>query len=666
MNQLLRPSPAFSLPSRTDIWGQSRGQPAQLLAMAIALIAALLIALPARAATGDVQTTWQLLDYIAVDYSGAVADGAVISQSEFAEMNEFAGTAETQLASLPPKPEQRQLLDDASRLRALIAAKASQKDVAVLAHHIAADLLKAYPVPLAPKTPPDVAMGAALYAQDCASCHGMSGNGQGPAAAGLTTPPIAFTDRDRARQRSLFALQQVISNGIDGTEMPGFASLSSADRWNLAFKAGSFAFPEALAQQGEKIWKSDAAVRKQIPDLKTLVAITPADLAGAIGETKADAVMAYLRRHPEVFSPVTASSGALAVVRAKLAQSVEAYRAGDQAAAKKLALAAYLDGFEPVEPVLGARDSTLMTHIERNMGEFRAAISKGVPADEIVTKAAVLDTLFDDAERALSSDAGSYVTTFVGAFTVLLREGLEALLIIVAMIAFLGKAERRDALAYVHWGWAGALIAGGLTWVVATYAITISGASRELTEGFGSILAAIVLLSVGIWMHGKAQAGEWQRYIGDKFSKALDRKSGWFLFALAFVVVYREVFETILFYAALWAQGSGAAMLAGAGAAVLVLGVIAWAMLRYSRNLPITTFFKYSAWLMALLTVVLAGKGVAALQEAGLIDISPIMALPRVEIVGFYPTIQSIAAQLIALAALAVGFVFNRRRGASA
>lgn len=633
--------------------------------MAIAFIAALLIALPASAATGDVQTTWQLLDYIAVDYGGAVTNGAVISQSEFAEMNEFAGTAETQLASLPPKPEQRPLIDDATRLRALIAAKGSQKDVAALAHHIAADLLKVYPVPLAPKSPPDMAKGSALYAQNCASCHGLSGNGQGPDAAQLTTPPIAFIDRNRARQRSLFALQQVISNGIDGTAMPGFETLSSADRWNLAFKAGRFAFPEAMAQQGEKIWKSDPAVRKQIPDLKALVAITPAALASVIGETRADAVTAYLRRHPEVFSATAQSPNAMAVVRAKLAQSVKAYRAGDQAAAKKLALAAYLDGFEPVEPVLGARDSTLMTHIERNMGEFRAAISKGVSADEIVTKAAVLDTLFDDADRALSSDAGSSVTTFVGAFTVLLREGLEALLIIVAMIAFLDKAKRRDALAYVHWGWAGALVAGGVTWAVATYAITISGASRELTEGFGSILAAIVLLSVGIWMHGKAQAGEWQRYIGNKFSKALDRKSGWFLFALAFVVVYREVFETILFYAALWAQGSGAAMLAGAGTAVLVLGAIAWAMLRYSRNLPIPIFFKYSSWLMALLTVVLAGKGVAALQEAGLIDISPIMALPRIAIVGFFPTVQSIAAQLIALAALTVGFVFNRRRGAA-
>ena len=342
-------------------------------------------------------------------------------------------------------------------------------------------------------------------------------------------------------------------------------------------------------------------------------------------------------------------------------ESLKAYRAGDRDGARKLALAAYLDGFEPVEPVLGARDATLMTHIERDMGEYRAAIDQGDPVEAVATKAAVLGTLFDDADRALSPDATSGTTTFIGAFTVLLREGLEALLIVVAMLAFLDKAERRDALRYVHGGWAGALIAGGATWVVATYMIGISGASRELTEGFGSILAAVVLLSVGIWMHGKAQAGQWQRYIREKLSKALDRKSGWFLFGLAFVVVYREVFETILFYAALWAQGSGAAMLAGAGTAVLLLGAIAWAMLRYSRQLPIATFFRYSSWLMAALTVVLAGKGIAALQEAGIIDIAPVADAPRLSMIGLFPTIQSMAAQLFMLLIVFAGFAFNRR-----
>src|SRR3546814_9050904 len=118
-------------------------------------------------------------------------------------------------------------------------------------------------------------------------------------------------------------------------------------------------------------------------------------------------------------------------------------------------------------------------------------------------------------------------------------------------------------------------------------------------------------------MQGKSRADQWQRYIRDKLDKALSARSAWFLFLLAFVVVYREVFETILFYAALWTQGNGGAILGGAGTAMIVLGVIGWAMLRYSRKLPIAQFFAYSSALIAVLAVVLAGKGVAALQEAG-------------------------------------------------
>jgi high-affinity iron transporter len=329
-----------------------------------------------------------------------------------------------------------------------------------------------------------------------------------------------------------------------------------------------------------------------------------------------------------------------------------------------LALSAYLDGFEPIEPALSASDRTLMERIEDLMGEYRAAVQGGETGDALSDRVQVLDGLLDDAQAALSPDATSGLSTFLGAATILLREGLEALLIVVAMIAFLRKAERTEVMPYVHAGWVGALVAGFLTWVVATWVIGISGASRELTEGFGSVFAAVVLLSVGIWMHGKAQADQWQRYIREKVSKVLSGGSAWFLLALAFIVVYREVFETILFYAALWSQGNGGAILAGALSACAALAVIAWAMLRYSRRLPIGKFFTYSSWLMAVLTVVLAGKGISALQEAGIVNIAPLRSVPRISLVGLFPTVQTVAAQILMIAALAIGFAFNRRRGA--
>jgi len=617
----------------------------------------------ANAQTADVPTAWRLLDYLAVDYGGAVANGRIKSASEYAEMTEFSISVAERIAALPPSPAKASLVAGATRLKAVIAAKAAPEDVAGLAHGLAADLLKAYPIPLAPPRAPDLARGATLFAQNCASCHGMSGDGRGPDAAKLTTPPIAFTDIARARQRSAFALYQVIGQGIDGTAMQSFASLPSDDRWALAFYAGRFALTDAAAAEGERIWQSDASLRQRIPGLAALAGLTPQVLAGQIGEARADAVMAYLRRHPDaVTQPI---AGSLRLARDKLAQSLAAYRSGDARTARELALSAYLDGFEPVEPTLTARDATLMGHIEGAMGEFRAALQQKRSVDDVATRVQVLNGLFDDAETVLSPDAASSASTFLGAFTILLREGLEALLIVVAMIAFLRKAGRTEVLPYVHGGWIGALVAGGLTWAVATYAIGISGASRELTEGFGSLFAAVVLLSVGIWMHGKAQANQWQRYIREKMTHALSRQSAWFLFGLAFIVVYREVFETILFYAALWTQGNGGMLLAGAGSAVFLLGLIAWAMLRYSRDLPIGKFFSYSAWLMAALTVVLAGKGVAALQEAGIIDIAPLTGGLRITMLGIFPTWQSMTVQLAMLIAVAAGFRLNRRHVAA-
>ncbi|HYI42329.1 MAG TPA: FTR1 family protein, partial [Sphingomicrobium sp.] len=284
----------------------------------------------------------------------------------------------------------------------------------------------------------------------------------------------------------------------------------------------------------------------------------------------------------------------------------------------------------------------------------RQAILRGDP--RLAQQLAETEALLGEAESALAPEAESSVATFLGSFAILLREGLEALLVVIAMIAFLRRADRPEALRFVHGGWIAALAAGVATWVVATYAIGISGASREITEGFGAIIAALVLLSVGVWMHGKAQADEWRRYIAEKMQGALSKGSAWFLFGLAFLVVYREAFETILFYAALWNEGNGGTILAGALTAVLVLAVIAFAMLKLSRKLPITEFFRWSALLIAILAVVLIGKGIGALQEAGTIPITPLPGVPRVTLLGIFPTAEAVVAQLLMVAALTFGF----------
>ena len=167
--------------------------------------------------------TWQLLDYIAVDYAGAVQGGQVVAPAEYAEMREFAATVRTQLSALPATPAQTELIAQADQLVETVEAKAEAHTVAAAAHRLADALLKSYPIAAVPSTPPDPARAASLYGQQCAGCHGASGRGDGPAAASLNPPPINFTDVDRAARRSPLALYQAISQGIQGTAMTGFS-----------------------------------------------------------------------------------------------------------------------------------------------------------------------------------------------------------------------------------------------------------------------------------------------------------------------------------------------------------------------------------------------------------------------------------------------------------
>ena len=629
----------------------------------------LLFATGVACANPQVQTIWRLLDYVAVDYPEAVQDGAVVNQLEYDEMLEFSSTVRERLAQLPPHAATEELAAQARALESTIVSKGAPAQVEVQARTLGEALLQAYPVPRAPERAPDMAGIAALYQQQCASCHGATGAGDGPAGTGMDPPPIDFTDVARARERSVFALQQVIEQGLEGTAMASYAHLPEDRRWALAFYIGQFAFPQEGVARGEALWRERADVRASVPDLAAVVQVLPAGLAG-LEQPLADDITAYLRRQPGEAAAVALAGqgdgGALALARTRLQEGVDAYASGDAGLARDKVLSAYLDGVEPIEPLLGTRDGQLLLDVEAAMALVRAGIADGNDIAQVRAQAAEAGALLDRAEQVMADDdAAGAPTAFIGALTILLREGLEALLIVIAIVAFLRKAGRTEAMPYVHGGWIGALLAGAATWTAATYLVEISGASREITEGFAALFAAAVLVSVGIWMHGKSQADAWQRYIREKLSHALSKGSAWFLFLLAFVVVYREAFETVLFYAALWSQGHHPSIMAGAATAVVALAVIAWLMLRYSRKLPFGRFFAISAALVAVLAVVLAGKGVAALQEAGWLPMSLVNG-PRIDLLGIHPTLESLGIQLAVIAVLAVGFTWNARTARAA
>ncbi|MGX4641250.1 FTR1 family protein [Massilia sp. SYSU DXS3249] len=604
----------------------------------------------------EVRQLWQLLDYVAVDYAGAVQNGAIISELEYGEMREFSTRAQNQVQALPQHPLHAELADAASRLKQAVERKDSPQQVSQLAREANRLLLQAYPFPVAPRAMPDLARGAALYQAQCAACHGATGAGDGALAATLEPKPIAFTDEERARSRSLMALYQVISQGVEGTSMPAFASLSEHDRWSLAFHVGTLAFKDTDIAAGESAFAQNKAASATISDMNTLVTATEEELAKASSPSTVRAVLAYARTHPEAVRVQQERSG-IALARKLLQDSLNALKNNQRAKATELALSAYLDGFEPLEATLDATDRQLLVDVERTMQLYRGAVAQGdvLRATEYAQQ---LDGYFVRVEDLTGANKTDATTVFVGALTILLREGVEALLIVIAMVAFLRKAERPQALRYVHAGWISALAAGALTWLVATYMVSISGASREVTEGLSSLFAAAVLLSVGLWMHQKGQAGQWQAYLKQHLTAAMEKRSAWALFALAFIAVYREVFETVLFYSALAADGNGPALLGGFITGLVLLSVIAAVFLRTSARMPIGKFFSFSSVLVAVLAVVLVGKGIAGLQEAGWMMATPVTGL-RVPVLGIYPTIQTYGAQLALLLAAGLGFGFN-------
>ena len=603
------------------------------------------------AATPDLPKLVQLIDYVGVDYPEAVAAGEIINEAEYAEMLDFTAAIREQSAQLPDSGAAADFAATARQLETLVHERAAPATVAATAAQLRHALIDHFDIVVVPRKAPDFVRARQLYANNCASCHGADGHGDGFDARGMEPPATDFHDSARWGQRTLYGLYSTITAGVGGTGMRAFDELSEDERWDLAFLVGGMAVTDTAAAAGKAVWSGKTKAR-DLAELRRATVTTPAEAAARFGPEGRD-LMAFLRTQPQV---LFANASPLEFARHTLAASLEAYHAGQRADAYKLAVTAYLDGFELVERGLDAIDPKLRLQIETEMVAYRNLLRNDHQLAPVEAKATEVQALLGTAADRLRSTTLSTGAAFVSAFVILLREGLEAILVVAALAAFLIKTERRDALPYLHVGWVGALVLGGATWVAAAYFIDFSGANREITEGVAALVAMAVLFYVGFWMHSKTSARQWKRFIDDSVKKTLSTGTLWGLAGLSFIAVYREVFETILFYQALWAQAEGPAqgmLLSGFGVGAVVLAVIGWLILRYSQRLPLRQFFSVTSIFMLVLAVVFAGKGIAALQEAGLLPIDPVN-FPRIDLLGIYPNLQGLAVQagLVLLAAL--------------
>ena len=260
--------------------------------------------------------------------------------------------------------------------------------------------------------------------------------------------------------------------------------------------------------------------------------------------------------------------------------------------------------------------------------------------------------------------------TFLGAFGIIVREGLEAILVIAAIIAYLTKSGNGKSLRNVYIGAvcgvaASFAAAAVLAWAKSAFAS--AGMAQEVIEGITALIAVCVLFYVSNWMISKAEAASWSRYIDGKVQSSVEQGSAFALAFTAFLSVFREGAEVVLFYQPMLTEGNPGMVWAGFGAGCVLLVFMYLAITKLSIRLPIKVFFIATSILMAIMCVSFLGSGIKELAEGNVFDLAlRVPGIPEndvIQVFGIYPWLETLLPQLILSIVLLVTFLVAHYRG---
>lgn len=325
----------------------------------------------------------------------------------------------------------------------------------------------------------------------------------------------------------------------------------------------------------------------------------------------------------------------------------------------------YFEVFEGsgMEQAVGMRSPAGKTELEALFADVIGKAAQGRPKADVEAAWRVLDGRLAATAGTHADAATGPVATFVQSFLILLREGFEAMLVITALVAYLRRSGQGDKVRVIGHGVGWATLAS----LAAAWALTqlpqLSGQNQEVLEGCVMLLAAAVLFHVSFWLMSKREAQAWQAYVKAQVDAAAQSGRLWALGLAAFLAVFREGAETVLFYQALVLSSPGQmpALLAGIAAAALALAALYWAMRALSFRLPIRLFFTATAGLLFFLAVSFAGRGVLELQEGKILPITPVDLLPRIEWLGLFPTVESLGAQALLVVPMVAALLWHAR-----
>ena len=362
------------------------------------------------------------------------------------------------------------------------------------------------------------------------------------------------------------------------------------------------------------------------------------------------------------------AAAALEPLFARLNEASESYRTRNLDQAKALLDAAYFDLFEGqgLEAAVGARFPQRKAEIEGKFTRVRSLMAAHTPSDKVSQELEALKAEIQEAVAILDHGQDGW-SAFANGLIIIVREGFEAILIITALAAYLLKSGHAEKVKVVYQASGAALLGSLLTAVLIQTLFRITPRYQEIIEGATMLLATAVLFYVSYWLTSKAESNRWQQYIRKKVQVSLSTRSLAALWFAAFLAVYREGAETVLFYQALLAganPGEASAVLSGLGAGVLVLILIFFLLRSGAIRVPIGVFFATTSVLLYYLAFVFGGKGIRELQNAGLIGVTPATWIPSLEILGLYPTYEGLGLQilLIGAAALAFSYLFLIRK----
>ena len=568
-----------------------------------------------------------MLNIAAKEFEEGVVDGKIVVAPEYEESQVFLQQAIERFERISPEISDPLKAEEIKKrfinMMALVKSKVDSQKIWEEVNAINSELLTTFNIEInkTPITPVSLTNGEKIFENNCSVCHGLKGNGDGPMASQFDPSPAVLSNPKLTGDANTTAYDnlEVINVGIANTAMIAWAGLLSENQiWDVTYYLRTF---------------SNANL--QLP---------PVNLDLAAIESSEDIGLAE-----QVVNEV----------REVLDRSLVTYKTGQVENAAELAFDAYL-AYEKIESNLITKDRDLGVNLESAFSRYRGEIKRNAPLEQVESLHKEINLNLLKGLELLKNEVG-FTGMFFQSFSIIVREGFEAILIIAALIAFLVKSRNQARVKSIHIGVVVGILASFATAYIIHEVLHLSMASQEVLEGWIMLIAVAVLFSVSYWLVSKIDNKRWQEYINKQMRGALSKGNTFTLGAVAFISVYREGFETVLFYKALflYAGDSTGGIIPGFLAGCVVLALIFYLINTLGMRIPIKWFFGFTSVLLYYMAFTFMGKGIHELQMGEQISMTSADILPSLSWLGMYPTWETFIGQAVLFAAFVFALVYT-------